>query len=77
MTRPEKHMNIEHIRFPCAGDYWHEMFKPVARVAAVEPRHVVVEKFNPPGIVRMSRQAFRKWLSYDSIEGTWADVVPK
>lgn len=79
--------DLRHARHPRVGDYWFEMMSPMARVLMVDSHRVLVQKLagyggreikaTDPKPVVMSRRAFQKWLSYESIPGTWAHVVPE
>lgn len=80
--------NLQHADNPEVGDYWSEMFLPVARVLQVEQTWVLVQKLtgqegkaadaaNPTPEV-MTREAFAKWIRYETIpDKTWADVRPR
>jgi hypothetical protein len=80
--------SILHADNPCIGDYWHEMFNPVARVLMVDDQHVLIQdlagcagktiEITDPKPKVMTRRRFAKWLRYDSIpDKTWADVSPR
>jgi len=74
-------LNIEHADNPVTGDYWHEMFCPIARIHKVTATHVLVEKLTKPVVEQsrfnMTRSEFARWIRYDSIPNkTWADVSP-
>jgi len=75
----------EHARNPQVGDYWHEMYVPVCKVVGVTPEHVllwtevIVEGDGwrwREEVKRMTREEFRRWLSYESMPGYWARVIP-
>lgn len=66
--------NMKCLASPVPGDYWHEMFLPVAKVLEVDSQYVLLDKFRGRP-VRMTRASFSKWLRYSTIpEKTWADV---
>lgn len=69
---------------PQPGNYWHEMFCPICVVVHRLPNHVVIcKKTKDAGegyqtwdlekLEMMSLSEFKKWLSYESIPGYWAD----
>lgn len=78
-----------HLRDPQRGDFWHEMFNPVCVVLEVLPYSLILcrkiralppDKWTWDLAQResMSREAFKKWLSYVSnVPGTWAHVIPR
>ncbi len=84
MSAPYDHeaqcaLNVQHLRRPIVGDYWQEMFVPIARILMVDAKHVLVQKLagSDPQSVYMTRRGFKKWLSYSHIpDRTWADVRP-
>jgi len=76
-----------HATSPEIGDYWHEMCNPVCAVVGVVDEGVIICKkkkdvgvnswtFDTKVLEFMSFYNFRTWLSYGSIEGYWADVIP-
>lgn len=81
-------LNIKHSENPEVGDFWHEIFSPIARVLQVEEKWIVIQKLsgqggemtnkNDPMPIIMSRRDFKKWIRYESIpDKTWADVIPR
>lgn len=81
-------LNKAHSDNPKVGDYWDEMFAPIARVLMVSDELVCIQKLSgctemtttEPKPHVMSRRAFKKWLRYDSAsmaDKTWADVSPE
>lgn len=69
---------------PQPGNYWHEMFCPICVVVHRLPGYVVVcKKTKDAGegyqtwdldkLEMMSLAEFKKWLSYGTIPGYWAD----
>ena len=93
MTYEEhKALSIKHAADPKPGDYWHERFSPVALVLEVTAFHVTYLSKTRQGtslvmpiswtwdashVKVKTRAEFRDWLSYESIPGTWALVVPE
>ena len=87
MTEVQK-TNMEHLENPEPGDYWHEMLTPICVVLGVTPTEVLIckEREYLPGdrwtwdlgkIVKMSKEDFRKWLTYDTdCSKTWCRVRP-
>lgn len=83
----QKNLDQAHLHHPEPGDYWHEMYAPVARILQAKDGRVLVQKvsrmggqeindFDPKPRV-MTVRSFAKWLSYSSIPGTWASVMPR
>lgn len=82
-------LNLHHTDNPEVGDYWEEMIVPIARVVAVTPRGILVQKLGglyggkeisdtEPRPEFMTRAEFAAWLRYSSIPNkTWADVHPR
>lgn len=79
-------LNRKHAEHPEPGDFWDEMFVPIARVLMVSDSLVCFQRLNgcremtetSPKPHVMSRRAFNKWLRYDTIrDKTWADVSPR
>ena len=81
-------LNLAHADHPLPGDYWHEMFCPIARVIMVDDERVLVQKVagyaghevsdTDPKPTIMSRRRFAKWLRYSTLaDKTWADVSPR
>lgn len=79
--------NLEHIRNPIMGDYWHEMFSPVCVVVSVSEDAVeVCERFKRVGehiepdytqTTSVPRAEFGKRFFYDTLrDKTWCDVYP-
>ena len=85
--RPNDERNAEHLENPRSGDAWHEMLCFVAIVLDVDGDELTVCRkksvdkdhwcWDLDETEKMMRSAFRKWLSYDTIPGTWADVASK
>lgn len=84
---PDQATNLEHIRNPVRGDYWHEMFAPVCVVVSVSEDAVeVCEKFKHvedhiepdyAQTVSIPRAEFGLRFFYNSMRGkTWCDVSP-
>lgn len=84
----QKALDQIHLKHPQPGDYWHEMYCPIARVLTTEGDWVVLQKVTglggqeisetdpKPRLMKLS--AFKKWLSYDSMpDKTWASVMPQ
>jgi len=89
IMRISKEINQQHLKDPKLGDYWMEMFSPVAVVVYVDPRYVVtLEKTKNTDkdhwtwdveaipILYTRNQWLIRW-NYDYINGTWCDVVPE
>jgi hypothetical protein len=84
----DKEENIRRAAEPQPGDYWHECFMPVALVLQAGPFSVsYLHRQKAAGsdgrwtwdtadVATKSRKEFQAWLSYGSIPGTWAAVVP-
>ena len=83
----QKALDKIHLLHPLPGDYWHDMCACVARVLKADKDRVLIQKltgmqgkeisdFDPKPRV-MSKKSFAKWLSYNSIPGTWAHVIPE
>ena len=83
----QNHLNKMHLLHPKPGDYWHEMYCPVARVLDATDGWVIVQKVSGMGGKEISDtepkpramkiSAFKKWLSYGyNLPGTWAHVIP-
>jgi len=81
-------LNKMHVLHPKPGDYWHEMYCPVARVLDATDGWVIVQKVGgmggkeisdtDPKPCAMKLSAFKRWLSYNTIKDqTWAHVIPK
>ena len=77
-----------HLRDPQRGDFWHEMFAPICVVLDVRPHSLTLCRkvqavkqdkwtWDLSKKENMSRELFRRWLSYDSIPGTWCHVIPR
>jgi hypothetical protein len=84
----QKHLNKMHVLHPMPGDYWHDMYSPVARVLDATDDWIIVQKVSgmggkeisdtDPKPCAMKKSAFRRWISYKSIAGeTWASVIPE
>jgi hypothetical protein len=84
---PEKQkiVNEQHASNPLPGDYWEEHCCGICVVLEVTPYAVTLcETMKPTdrnhwtwdlSVTRsMGRKEFKKWLSYDAIEGYWADA---
>lgn len=82
-------LNERHAKIPGPGDYWHEMLSPVCVVIARVAGYVLVcRKTKSAGndcwtwdlresvLEVMRLDEFRKSLSYGTIPGYWAWVVP-
>lgn len=76
-----------HAADPKPGDYWHEMFNGIALVIDAGKFFVVylskkkdVDQnhwtWDTNHVEVKSRDEFKKMLSYGTIPGTWASVVP-
>ncbi len=84
-------LNRKHSEFPEVGDFWDEMFLPIAIVRMVDEHHVAVQRnfrggkdgritvtSTDPAPDLMLRADFCAWLRYDTIpDKTWADVSPR
>jgi len=84
MTRVDQELNDKCAKKPSAGDYWHEMLMPVCIVLDADDYFVTFVKFkyfddvyivDESSIETVTIGKFRKWLSYSSAKGYWADVV--
>src|SRR6266704_745027 len=83
----QKQLDKIHLLHPMCGDYWHDMYAPVARILDVGQDWIVLQKVSglggkeitetDPKPCVMKKSAFKKWLSYNSIPGTWASVIPE
>lgn len=87
----DEHMqqNRAHRDNPEPGDYWNEMFSPVALVLKVDGQLVTMLKHTKPTdpghwtwdtdkVTVMTKRQFGKWISYDTIpDKTWCYVFPK
>lgn len=75
--------NIQHINNPQPGDMWEERLVPICLVVKTNDYNVfyrLPDRINKRWFKKIhskSRDNFRKWLSYGSVPGTWADVHPK
>lgn len=82
----DKDLNIEHAANPQIGDYWHERFSPSCLVIGVTPfsvsylskmKYIDGNKYwDTAHVATCNRAEFKRWVSYNSIPGTWCDVVP-
>ena len=72
-------INIEHLADPKPGDYWHEMFMPIALVLARVCQWVVVWKLaSDDRPIVMTIDEFGMWLRYKTIpDKTWAHCIPE
>jgi hypothetical protein len=81
-------LNESHVAFPQPGDYWHEMFCPYHVVLAFDGTNVIVcEKkvdvdkdhwtFDLSETKTYPLDQFRKKVTYGSIAGFVADVMPQ
>ena len=74
----------KHAENPEPGDYWHEMFNPVAVVLEVKGDELTICKttrrhgegwtWDLEFCYTTTKQKFKDWISYDNIEGYWCDV---
>lgn len=80
-------INEKHVADPQPGDYWHEMFCPYVAILARVGNHLIVyrkRKDVPPNHwtwdtdepSMMTLAELRKLVTYDTIDGFVADVVP-
>lgn len=90
MARPDEEVNRVHCEKPEPGDYWHEMFSPVALVLAVSAYHVAFLKhtnndkdgwtWDTSKVDAMTPAEFAKFLKYGGSgplsQKTCGDVVP-
>ena len=86
-------INMAHLDNPMPGDYWHEMFSPVALVITVVEGFVIFKKLCGGGLkelpdgklsaegiepIAWTLKEFRKYMTYSSMsDKTWADVMPQ
>ncbi len=81
-------LNEQHLHNPQAGDYWHDRFCPVCLVIDSGKFFVaILEKKKDVGtnywtwdtseMTTLSKADFINKLSYKTIPGTWANVVPE
>lgn len=78
--------NIQHAASPKPGDYWDEMFAPVALILDAGPHHVAYLEhkvsagngwtWDTSRVTVKKPAEFREWISYSTRPGTWADVTP-
>lgn len=76
----QKALNIKHAKSPKVGDFWREMgYIPIACIQAVNGRKLIVEFFSKSNcnLIKMDSRTFKKYISYGSRDGTWADVEIK
>ena len=84
----QKELNKIRANDPKPGDYWSECFCGVCVVLAVENNRVTycstrkdVDRnhwtWDLDAKEIKTIEQFKKWLSYDSIDGYWADVQPE
>jgi hypothetical protein len=87
MNNRQRQLDNEHLLNPQPGDYWHDRFCPAALVidsgaffvAYLSERKSVDSDhwtWDTSHVEVKSKSDFKKWLSYEHIEGTWASVVP-
>lgn len=85
--KEQEAISLEHCECPAVGDYWEDLFCPVALVVEVSDfsvsllrKRVPVDAghwtFDTDKVETMSRTEFRRWLSYGRTPGTWANVHP-
>jgi len=82
--KPDKALNETHANEPKKGDYWHEMYTAICIVLentngiiiyiVPDRKAMVWDEENPK---TKTKAEFREWLSYDSIDGYWCDVMPE
>lgn len=82
-------LNVLHRDHPEEGDYWNEMFMPVCTILKVMEDGVLLcrktktldKKYRTWDLEKseyMSKAAFAKWVTYQTIPNkTWCDVTPK
>ena len=76
--------NQKHLNDPQKGDYWHEQFCAICAVVSTTDNHVTVVRDRAQDdsgqwftkMETMRKKDFKSWLSYESIPGTWASVLP-
>lgn len=83
----QAHIDEMHLMHPQPGDFWHEMYCPIVRVLGSTDEWIILQKVGgmggqeisdtDPKPRAMKKSAFKKWISYNSIPGTWAHVLPK
>jgi len=80
-------INRQHLENPEPGDYWHEMFMPYVHIVAVKGDKLTVyrktidvdknhwrwDESNPS---TMTKAELRQLVTYETIPGFVADVVP-
>jgi hypothetical protein len=85
-TEFERQLELSKIALadPQPGDHWHEMYSWHMFVLDVTDGIVTSIHASPPcsfpkdgKIEKRSIDAFRKWLSYGSIDGTWAHCLER
>ena len=82
--KEQQKLNIERVQNPQPGDYWEEMLIGICVVLEVTRDYVIIcsKKFETETfwvfdfnhLKKLSRKDFIKFLSYETIEGTWANV---
>lgn len=89
LRRPSYETNVKHSADPQPGDYWHEMFCPIAVVVArIGKLNVLVCKktkaadhnswtWDLDSLDVMKIQDFETWLRYSNHDGFWADCAPE
>jgi hypothetical protein len=84
----QKALDQKHLKYPKPGDYWHEMYCPIARILGIFNGQIVLQKVSgmqgkeisdtEPSPEVMSVADFKKWVSYDSMpDKTWCNVIPE
>lgn len=88
-TEQRTEQNNDGVRNPQVGDFWHEMLAPIAVVVARPNDKTVLFcrktmdadeghwTWDLAKSESMTLDEFKTFLSYGSIPGCWADVVPK
>ena len=82
----QQRLNDKHANHPQAGDIWTEMLVPVFKVIQVDEKTVVVQRpryledgkywtWDGGEIQVMTREEFKRYLSYDTIPGYWATII--
>lgn len=83
-----KEDNTKHVADPQPGDYWHEMFVPYVVVLAVDGDNLTVCRkrkdvdkdhwtWDLTQTSSMTKQELRELVTYGTIPGFVADVVPQ
>ncbi len=84
---PDQDLDKKHAENPEPGDYWNECLSGTCVILAVEGDQVTLCKkrkqvgpdhwtWDFSEIKTLSKTEFKRWISYDSIDGFWISVMP-